>query len=52
MSEPAAPPDLKELLRAGREEIRARHVGGALGGQIATALTDLTKKIGAASLVK
>ena len=45
MSDPAAPTDLKEVLRAGREEIRARHAGGALGGQVATALTDLNDRV-------
>src|SRR5438874_13099199 len=45
MSEPAPSTDLKEFLRAGGEEIRARHVGGALGGQVATALTDLNDRV-------
>jgi [protein-PII] uridylyltransferase len=45
MSEPATPTDLKEYLRAGREEIRARHGAGALGGQVATALTDLNDRV-------
>src|SRR6266545_362409 len=45
MSEPAVPLDLKDLLRRQREIIRARHVAGALGGQVATALTDLNDRI-------
>jgi len=45
MSESVLPTDLKEYLRAGREEIRARHVAGALGGQVATALTDLNDRV-------
>jgi [protein-PII] uridylyltransferase len=45
MTEFAAAPDLKELLRVGREEIRARHVAGALGGQVASALTDLNDRV-------
>src|SRR5687767_3709729 len=45
MSEPAAAPDLKQLLRREREEICARHVAGALGGQVATALTDLNDRV-------
>ncbi len=45
MFEPAPSTDLKEFLRAGREEIRARHVAGALGGQVATALTDLNDRV-------
>jgi [protein-PII] uridylyltransferase len=39
------PLDLKELLRRERAEIRARHDAGALGGQIATALTDLSDRV-------
>lgn len=45
MSDPAVPQDLKEFLRAGRDEIRARHASGAMGGQIATALTDLVDRV-------
>src|SRR5689334_23222488 len=45
MSEPTPATDLKEYLRAGREDIRARHVAGALGGQVATALTDLNDRV-------
>src|SRR5262245_40904724 len=45
MPDSAAAPDLKELLLREREKIRALHEGGALGGQIATALTDLTDSI-------
>ncbi|HZE99471.1 MAG TPA: [protein-PII] uridylyltransferase [Planctomycetota bacterium] len=40
-----APLHLKGLLKRQREEIRARHEGGALGGQIATALTDLYDRV-------
>lgn len=36
---------LKGLLRRQREEIRARHDAGALGGQIATGLTDLYDRV-------
>src|SRR5438105_14582366 len=45
MSEPAVPPDLKELFRRSRDDIRARHASGALGGQVATALTDLNDRV-------
>jgi [protein-PII] uridylyltransferase len=40
-----APLHLKGLLKRQREEIRARHDAGALGGQIATALTDLYDRV-------
>ena len=40
-----APLHLKGLLKRQREEIRSRHDGGALGGQIATALTDLYDRV-------
>ena len=40
-----APLHLKGLLKRQREEIRSRHEGGALGGQIATALTDLYDRV-------
>jgi len=36
---------LKGLLRRQREEIRARHDAGALGGQIASGLTDLYDRV-------
>ena len=36
---------LKGLLRRQREEIRARHDAGALGGQISTGLTDLYDRV-------
>jgi [protein-PII] uridylyltransferase len=36
---------LKGLLKRQREEIRSRHDAGALGGQIATALTDLYDRV-------
>jgi [protein-PII] uridylyltransferase len=45
MSDSAAALDLKELLLRERERIRALHDGGALGGQVATALTDLNDRI-------
>ena len=45
MTVPALPSDLKEFLRSSREEIRARHVAGAMGGQVATALTDLNDRV-------
>lgn len=41
----SGPMDLKELLRRGREEIRGRHAAGSLGGQVASALTDLSDRI-------
>src|SRR5262249_35275573 len=41
----SAAPDLKELLKRQREEIRARHDAGALGGQISTALTELYDRV-------
>jgi [protein-PII] uridylyltransferase len=44
MSNPA-PTHLKGLLQRQREEIRSRHDAGALGGQIATALTDLYDRV-------
>jgi len=40
-----APLHLKGLLKRQREEIRSRHDGGALGGQIATTLTDLYDRV-------
>jgi [protein-PII] uridylyltransferase len=40
-----APLHLKGLLKRQREEIRSRHEAGALGGQIATALTDLYDRV-------
>ncbi|HLY12641.1 MAG TPA: [protein-PII] uridylyltransferase [Planctomycetota bacterium] len=40
-----APLHLKGLLKRQREEIRSRHDAGALGGQIATALTDLYDRV-------
>ena len=45
MTEPTAALDLKELLLRERGKIRQLHEGGALGGQIATALTDLNDRI-------
>jgi [protein-PII] uridylyltransferase len=45
MPEPAPPTDLKEFLRVRREEIRALHVSGAMGTQVATALTDLNDRV-------
>ncbi|MBV8881727.1 MAG: [protein-PII] uridylyltransferase [Planctomycetaceae bacterium] len=44
MSE-TTPLHLKGLLKRQREEIRARHEAGALGGQIATALTELYDRV-------
>ncbi|HEV3029521.1 MAG TPA: [protein-PII] uridylyltransferase [Planctomycetota bacterium] len=40
-----APLHLKGLLKRQREEIRSRHDAGALGGQIATALTELYDRV-------
>jgi [protein-PII] uridylyltransferase len=45
MAESGVPQELKEVLRRGREEIQARHVAGALGGQIASALADLNDRV-------
>ena len=45
MSEPTAALDLKDLLLRERENIRGRHAAGALGGQVATTLTDLNDRI-------
>jgi [protein-PII] uridylyltransferase len=45
MPETPASLDLKELLQRERADIRARHDSGALGGQVATALTDLYDRV-------
>jgi [protein-PII] uridylyltransferase len=45
MSQPTATTDLKAYLLEGREGIRANHAAGALGGQVATALTELNDRV-------